>query len=222
MPVLLPDLSWIPARQLHLPQLPPIQPQPQQMLLVTHRDQQTRPLRPSLHRHPSMRTPVHDPTLRSTHHPLQFPLRVIAHHVVLAIPVQHPKSTIPQMQRPRRLELRLLRILPRRLRPPPLLQHLPVQRRLHHPMRLQADNEQHLQRPLRHNRKPMRTRKLSPPLRHQLPRRIINDHVVRHMIRQQNQMPLPIPNDPMAILHRRLLIQHTPPRHCPIPKPPLS
>ena len=194
----------------------------QQMLLVAHGDEQGRFARTRGLDHSAMGPPMNDAPLRATEDLFELPVGPVVENVIASIAIEHEELAVGQVQGPGRTVFVGLGILAGILRQRPFLKDLAVWSGLDDLMPLEVGQVEHFSSALGHQRETVSPGKLSAPLVDQPPFPVVHDDVVLRLVGKEEDVPLTVHDEPMAVIDRRGRPQIPPSGNHPVAERPMT
>ena len=207
------NLPWVTTGKIGLRELPAIEREAQQMLLVTHSDEKSGIGSISVVCHATMRPPVDDAAFLSAKDLHELATRIVVRDEIAPVAVEDKEVAIREMQRPGRFVLLRLLVFAGVPGPSPFIEEVAIESGLDHAIRLQTGHEKDFALPFPDDGQAVRSWKSGAPFVDEPALPVIDDDVVRHVISKQNNVSLAILDDAVTIFYRGLAIENAPVRH---------
>ena len=168
-----------------------------------------------------MGPPVDDAAFGSPKDLFELPVGPVVENVIASIAIEDEELAVGQVQGPGRTVFVGLGILAGILRQRPFLKDLAVWSGLDDLMPLEVGQVEHLPSGLGHQREAVGSGKLRAPFVDQPPFSVVHDDVVLRLIGEEEDVPLTVDDESMAVIDRRLRTQIPPSGNHPVAETPV-
>ena len=152
-----------------------------------------------------------DAAFRAAEEPLERAIRGVVQDVVLTVAIQDVELAIGAVQCPRGTVIRLLGVFAGIRRQAPFAELLAGEGEPRHRVQAEVGDEECVLIAMTRERETVRAGELRPrPFVRQLTGVVVEDDVVRDVVGQQDDLSVSRAGEPVAIVDRRLVIEHAP------------